>query len=173
MNSKRIILLFALALLLTGPRGYAEDPDSNPSSTALAVSPVDPAGGTTPITAQSSGQWSDGWYRGASGYDKAVEAYKQTNKPMLVYMSVGWCPYCRQFEKGVLSSPAVRDFLKDKIKVFIDPESGKRENELAFQYGLRGFPSLFLHPPQPGQPLQCPTRVTPEEFISLFQQSIQ
>jgi len=173
MQFKRIIALFSLSLLLVGPRGYAEDPGANPSSGALAVSPVDPAGSTTPIKAQTPGQWSDGWYREASGYDKAVGEYKRTNKPMLVYMSVGWCPYCRQFEKGVLSTPAIRDFLKDKIKVLIDPESGKREDELAFQYGIRGFPSLFLHPPQPGQPLQFPTRVTPEEFISLFQQSVQ
>jgi thioredoxin-related protein len=163
MKSERVISLFLLSFLIMGPGCYAED--SQPSSMSSSVSTLDEAPAT--------GQWSDGWYQGASGYDQAIEEYKQTGKPMMVYMSVVWCPYCRKFEKGVLSSPKVRDFMKDKIKVLINPESGSRENALAFQYGIRGFPSLFLHPPQPAQALQFPTNVTPEEFIELFQQSIQ
>ena len=121
----------------------------------------------------AQGPWSEGWYQGANGYDQALEEHKRTNQPMVVYMSVGWCPYCRKFEKEVLSSPSVQEVLKDKIKVNIDPESGNRENALAFQYGIRGFPSFFLHPPQPGRVVQLHTGVSPEKFIGFFEQVLQ
>lgn len=172
MNSKSAVSLFLISFLLMGPGCYAEDV-SMPTPPSSGAPVADSALTVTPVAPKVTGKWSDDWYQGAEGYDKAVAEYQQTNKPMLVYMTVGWCPYCRQFEKGVLSSPKVREFLKDKIKVSIDPESGARENELASQYGIRGFPSLFLHPPQPETPLNFPTRVTPEEFIELFQQSVQ
>ena len=169
MNSKKIVTLFLSFLLLLAQGCYAEEPQNIVPKAQVAPSPVDPTVAAVPVT----GQWSDGWYQDADGYDKAVQEYKQTHKPMLVYMSVAWCPYCRRIEKGVLSSPAVQAFLKDKIKVRVNPESGARENELASEYRIRGFPSLFLHPPQPGRPLQFPTDVAPEEFIELFQRSVQ
>jgi len=154
MNFKRSIALFLFSLFIAGQCCYAQDPQ-----------------GKAPASA--TGLWSEGWYRGADGYDKAVEEFKNNKKPMFVYMSVGWCPYCRKFEKGVLSSPQVRDYMKDKIKVMIDPESGRRENALASQYGLRGFPSLYLHPPQPGRAVQLYTGVTPEEFIQQVEESLK
>ena len=159
MKVKILISLFMLSLLILGPGGYAEDPQGSPVSTS----------GGMPAT----GQWSDGWYQGASGYDQAIEEYKQTNKPMVVYLSVGWCPYCRKFEKEVLSSPRVKNMLKDKIKVSINPESGSRENSIAFQYGIRGFPSFFLHPPQPAGAVQLYTGVTPEQFVDFFDQVLK
>lgn len=92
---------------------------------------------------------------------------------MVVYMSVGWCPYCRKFEKEVLASPIVQKAMKDMIKVNINPESGNRENILAFQYGIRGFPSFFYHPPQPGGAVQLYTGVSPEQFVEFFKQDSQ
>jgi len=144
---------------MMGPGCYAEDPQA---PQAASVS--------TPVTSPAPGLWSDGWYQGASGYDQAVAEYKRTNKPMVVYMSVGWCPYCRKFEKEVLSAPRVQNMLKDMIRVNINPEAGSRENALAFQYGIRGFPSFFLHPPQPGGAVQLATGVTPEQFVDFFKQ---
>jgi thioredoxin-related protein len=149
--------LFLLFFFLLGPGCYAEDSQK-------------PAAVSTSAGVPATGPWSEGWYQGASGYDQATEEYKRTQKPMVVYMSVGWCPYCRKFEKEVLSSPLVRDMLKDKIKVNLNPESGRRENALAAQYGIRGFPSFFLHPPQPAGAVQLYTGVTPEQFVEFFNQ---
>ena len=167
MNSKRSISLFLSGFLLIGSWCYAGDPQASTlqSSPATVVA--------IPVKAPATGQWSDGWCEGASGYDKGVEEYRRTNKPMVVYMSVGWCPYCRRFEKDVLSSPLVQDALKDKIKVHINPESGQRENALAFQYAIRGFPSFFLHPPQPARTVQLYTGVTAEKFVEFFKQVLQ
>jgi len=139
---------------------YAEDP----------LAPTWPSSVATPTQVPATGQWSEGWYQGASGYEQAIEEYKRTNKPMVVYLTVGWCPYCRKFEKEVLSSPLVQGMLQDKIKVSINPESGSRENAIAFQYGIRGFPSFFLHPPQPARAVQLYTGVTPEKFVEFFKQ---
>ncbi|MFH1800283.1 MAG: thioredoxin family protein [Candidatus Omnitrophota bacterium] len=162
MNSRKIVSLFLLSLLLMGSECYAEDPRA--SYTPFV---------STPAGAPATGQWSEGWYQGASGYDQAVEEYKQTNRPMVVYMSVRWCPYCRKFEKGVLSSPLVKDMMKDMIKVNINPESGRREDDIAFQYRVRGYPSFFLHPPQPGRAVQLSTGVTPEMFVKFFKQVLE
>ncbi len=159
MKLKIIISLFVLFFLLRGPGGYAEDPQGPSVSTSAGV--------------PATGSWSEGWYQGASGYDQAIEEYKQTHKAMVVYLSVGWCPYCRKFEKDVLSSPQVQDVLKDKIRVSINPESGARENAIAFQYGIRGFPSFFLHPPQPAGAVQLYTGVTPEQFVEFFKQILK
>jgi thioredoxin-related protein len=117
--------------------------------------------------------WPEGWYRNADGYAMAVEDYQRTNKPMLVYMSVTWCPYCRRLEKGTLSSLEVREYLRDKIKVVIDPESGSRERAIASKYGVRGFPSLYLHPPQPRGAVKLYTQLPPDEFIAQLQQYLQ
>lgn len=160
MNSKRAVALFLLSFLLMGPGCYAEDPQATYGPSAVSTS----------VAAPAAGQWSDGWYQGASGYEKAIEEYRRTNKPMVVYMSVTWCPYCRKFEKEVLSSPRVQNVLRDMIKVALNPESGGRENAIAFQYGIRGFPSFFLHPPQPAGAVQLYTGVSPERFVDFFKQ---
>ena len=164
MDSKRTVSLFLLFFLLLGPGGYAEDFQATHESGA----PV-----ALPVASPATGLWSEGWYQGAPGYDQAIEEYKRTNKPMVVYMTVGWCPYCRKFEKEVLSSPLVQNMLKDKIKVSINPESGSRENAIAFQYQVRGFPSFFLHLPQPNGTVQLATGVSPEQFVDFFKQVLK
>lgn len=148
-----------------GVSGRAEDPQASSASGLTVAAPS--------VMENATGKWSDGWYQGAEGYERAVSEYKQTHKAMVVYMSVAWCPYCRRFEKGVLSSDLVRNELKDKIKVIINPEAGSRENALAFQYGIRGFPSFFLHPPPPTGAVQLYTGVTPEQFVEFFKQILK
>ncbi len=163
MKSNKIVPAFLMLLSLIAPACDAQDPSSYQVSSPSAETSV----------VSAPGQWFDGWYQGAAGYAQAVEEYKQTNKPMVVYMTVGWCPYCRKFEKEILLSPRVQDMLKDKIKVTINPESGSRENAIAFQYGIRGFPSFFLHPPQPGGAVQLYTGVSPQRFVEFFDQILK
>ena len=63
--------------------------------------------------------------------------------------------------------------MKDMIKVTINPETGDRENAIAAKYGVQGFPSFFLHPPQPGRAVQLYTGVMPEEFMAQIQQALR
>lgn len=126
-----------------------------------------------PVFAPKTGssKWSDGWYEGGEGYDAASEEYKKTGKPMAIYISVGWCPYCRKFEKEILSSPTVREFLKDKILVNVDPEASQQENALASQYQVTGFPSFYVHAPKSNDVVRLYTGGTPEEFIEQFEEA--
>lgn len=87
-------------------------------------------------------------------------------------MTTAWCPYCRRFEKEVLSSPLVRDAMKDMIKIMINPESGIREDDLASQYRIRGFPSFFLHAPGVSTVMRLSTGVDPETFADFFKQAL-
>ncbi|MFH0985598.1 MAG: thioredoxin family protein [Candidatus Omnitrophota bacterium] len=159
---KIMISLFLLSFFAMGSGCYAEDPQ------AIRLPASAPASAATSVT----GPWSEGWYQGASGYDQAVVEYKSTHKPMVVYMTTAWCPYCRKFEKEVLSSPLVRDAMKDMIKVMINPESGIREDDLASQYRIRGFPSFFLHLPQSSAVVRLSTGVDPETFVDFFKQAL-
>ena len=169
MNSRKMFALFLLSFVITGSGCYANSVPP-PTQESAAV----PAQGVAPAAVKTTGQWSDGWYQGAEGYSQAVQEYKKdTKKSMVVYINVKWCPYCRKFEKGVLSSPLVVDFMKDMIKVNINAEAGPKEEDIASQYGIRGFPSFFLHPPQPGRAVQLYTGVSPEEFIKFFDSSYQ
>ncbi len=123
----------------------------------------------TPKTGSS--KWSDGWYEGSEGYTTAFDEYKKTDKPMAVYISVGWCPYCRKFEKEILSSPAVKEFLKDKLMVNVNPEAGPEENALASHYRVTGFPSFYVHVPRSDTVIRLYTGGSPREFIQQFEEA--
>jgi thioredoxin-related protein len=167
VNFGKMISAFLVSFLIMGSVCHAEVAPASREPSSVS------AQGAASVAIKTPTKWSDGWFRGAEGYRQAIEEYKKTKKPMVVYINVGWCPYCRRFEREVLSSPLVMNFMKDKIKVNLNPEAGPRESEIVSQYGIRGFPSFFLHPPQPGRAMQLYTGVSPEEFVQMFQQALQ
>ncbi len=159
---------------------FAEDTGSSTAvpEGVVAQAVTEPTGAVpsqlvTPAFAPKPGssKWSDGWYEGGGGYAAALDEYKRTDKPMAVYMSVTWCPYCRKFEKEVLSSPVVREFLKDRIKVNVNPEASQEENALAYQYHVTGFPSFYVRSPRSNNVVRLYTGGTPREFIEQFEQA--
>jgi len=87
----------------------------------------------------------DGWLEDANGYARALDEYLTSEKMMIVYFHASWCPYCRELEKNVLTKTEVQDFLEDKIKVRINAEKSDREAKIAEKYGIRGYPSVFVH----------------------------
>jgi thioredoxin-related protein len=120
------------------------------------------------------------WFEGATGFEAALEQAKQSRKPLFVYFRTDWCPYCKQFEKELLSSHEVRQFCEDVIKVTINPEAGMDENRIAAAYSVRGFPAIFMHPVD-GQPRQIRRTVmreggvslqTPEEFVETLSRAV-
>ncbi|HOW58239.1 MAG TPA: thioredoxin family protein [Candidatus Omnitrophota bacterium] len=182
------LVIFSFNLLMSGCSSQSQFVQAQKSTGVMVPEPVTrqesveqkPALAPTtnqteipPSVAKPLPAWAESWYQGASGYEKAVEEYKRTNKPLAVYVSVRWCPYCRKFENQILSSPLVMQFLKDKIKVNINPETSEQESNVVRKYGVRGFPTFFVHPPQPSQTEQLYTSGTPEEFVSQFEDVIK
>ena len=96
--------------------------------------------GEAPIVVSSS------WYESASDYLQAKEEQERLKVPLFVYFRTSWCPYCKKFEKDLLSSDEVTQFMKSVVKVRIDPEAGPEERSLANQYGVTGYPSIFIVP---------------------------
>ena len=137
------------------------------------IQPQEPRDSNSDSPASAQSGWSSGWYENAEGYALAVAEYEKTNKPMAVYFEVEWCPYCRQFEKSVLANPGVAALMKDMIKVRVNPETSARANVIAFQYGIMGYPSFYVHPPKPGGTVRLYTGVSPQQFIDLFQKAIE
>lgn len=114
--------------------------------------------------------WEEGWLRDSNGYARGLDEYLNSNKAMVVYIYTDWCPYCGKFEKGVLSSPAVKKFLKNKVKVYVNPEHGNREMEIARKYGVRGFPSFIVHPAGNGRASNLRTDIPPSRFIHMLKE---
>ena len=121
------------------------------------------------------------WHQGADGFERAVEEARRLQRPLFVYFRTDWCPYCKQFEEGLLASKEVKRYVDDIVKVTINPELGPEENRIASTYGVRGFPAIFMHPPVLGEPRQVRRTVmrngkvglqTPDEFIETLARAI-
>lgn len=87
------------------------------------------------------------WYRGADGYEKAKQERETFQVPLIVYFYTDWCGYCRQLDRDILATEEVSQFMATVAKVRINPEAGADEHTLAQQYGVTGYPSIFVIPP--------------------------
>jgi thiol-disulfide isomerase/thioredoxin len=92
------------------------------------------------------------WLEGADGYSKADSLHKSSNAAVLVYVYTDWCPYCKTFDREILRSPEVGEFLKSIVRVKINPEAGPDSSALAERLGISGYPFVFVVPPGSDQP---------------------
>jgi len=120
------------------------------------------------------------WYSGAGEYVTAMDAHRSMQTPMLVYFYTGWCPYCKQLDQEILPAEEVAQFMRSVNKVRINPEAGPDERALANQFGVRGYPSVFIIPGNSDAPVKIyPFKkvgetfvaVTPGEFINECKQA--
>ncbi len=84
------------------------------------------------------------WLEGAEGYRSGVETAKETGRPVLLYFYTDWCPYCRQLDRDLLSTVEVQLEIGEMIAVRVNPETGTDEQALASQFGIPGYPALFV-----------------------------
>jgi thiol:disulfide interchange protein len=94
------------------------------------------------------------WPQNAGGYVAASEISKAEGRPMFIYFRTDWCPYCREFERRLLGSPEVEDYLRGLARVRINPEAGPRENRLAETYGVQGYPAIFWQRHASAEPIR-------------------
>jgi thiol-disulfide isomerase/thioredoxin len=94
------------------------------------------------------------WLEGANGYARGLDQSKTSGKPVILYFYTDWCPYCRKFEKHTLGNDSVKKILDAFVLVRINPEKGSRENQIAEQYRVDGYPSVFFSNPSSGEGTQ-------------------
>ncbi len=86
----------------------------------------------------------DEWYLNAPGYTEAVALHQKTGQPVMVYFHTHWCGYCKKLERNLLSQKAVQQGLSGVIKVSINPEVSTREDAIGEQWGVQGYPTLYV-----------------------------
>ena len=86
-----------------------------------------------------------GWYTGADGMVEAMKVRNVERQTMFLYFYTDWCPYCRQFERELLSESEVDQYMDSILAVRVNPEAGEVEREIAMRYGVRGYPAIYLH----------------------------
>lgn len=86
----------------------------------------------------------DGWYHGASGYDRAITEQKASGKPILLYFHTEWCGWCKKLDRDVFASSAFDSRFGSALKVKVNPDDSRTERELASRYSVRGFPTVYV-----------------------------
>lgn len=126
----------------------------------------------TPAAAQN-----ERWLHGSSGYAKALELQREMKIPLAIYFYTDWCPYCQTLDTDYLTAAPVKQFLKGVVKVRINPEHGRAEENIAKQYGVTGYPAFFIVSTTSARPRKVhPFRrsgknLTPAEFANACEQA--
>jgi thiol:disulfide interchange protein len=112
----------------------------------------------------------DSWCTTAAEYELVSEIAKQKRKPFILFFHVDWCGYCKQFKSNLLADAKVEGFLSHYFRVKINPENGDKENVIAMQYGVRGYPDFRVVFPDGSSEWVHPFKengkiYTPDEFI--------
>ena len=101
------------------------------------------------------------WYEGARGHDALLQVQKKSNRPAALYFYATWCPHCKNFEKDVLYTGPVGDYLSGFAHVRINVD---KEKVLVKKYGVRSFPTFLVR--FPGGEVNTVSRTgTPKTFI--------
>ena len=83
--------------------------------------------------------------------EKAQEQSKETGLPILVlFTGTSWCPYCIKLEKEVFSESAFKTFADQNLVLLMldfgpgGAPNNKKDEKLAKEFGVTGFPAYFL-----------------------------
>lgn len=111
----------------------------------------------------------DGWLNGGANFEKAMQLQSELNVPLVVYFYVDWCPYCNALENEYFPTVPMREYLRTVVKIRINPELTRPDEEVARLFRIRGYPAFFVIPPKSFPVQLSPFRrdgrsLTPAEF---------
>lgn len=89
-----------------------------------------------------------GWVDGMPAGQVLAE---ETDKPMVVLFTAGWCPPCQQLKKNVLRKDEVSDALQAgfvPVQIDLTQQSGNPNVAVAQQYGVTGIPAVIAMTPK-------------------------
>jgi thiol-disulfide isomerase/thioredoxin len=87
---------------------------------------------------------SRGWESGAEAYQRALAEQKTESKPILLYFYTDWCGYCKRLDREVFSSTAFKTRYPSLIKVKVNPEMTREGQNLARDFGVGAFPTVYV-----------------------------
>src|SRR5581483_9442849 len=167
-----VAALFAFGCLTFVQQTRSSQVAATPPADAAAQPPSDsaaPAPGSFGVV-----------YEGASGYDRAYKEYNEAKAPAAIYFYTDWCGYCKQFDRELLASSAVREYFRNVVKVKVNPEDGAAARKVADEYGVHSYPSFFIFPQGTSRPVKVARHkrvgnewvlMTPEEFVRACQEA--
>jgi thioredoxin-related protein len=102
----------------------------------------------------------EGWM---TDFEKAKALAKEKDKPILIdFSGSDWCGWCIRLDKEVFSQKAFKDYAKDNLILVLadfpsdkskqSPELKAQNEKLAKEFGVSGFPTVFLLTPD-GKPV--------------------
>lgn len=114
------------------------------------------------------------WNQGFDGYLKTSREQLQTGKPMALFFYTDWCSSCKALRENTLASPEVREYTKGMLLVKVNPEYGPVENQLAEDFGVRGYPSFFVVNAQSGKTtlIRRTSNITPQQFVEQLEAAV-
>ena len=80
----------------------------------------------------------EGWLNGAANFEKALQLHRSENVPLVVYFYVDWCPYCKSLEDEYFPSAAMQQYFRDVVKIRINPEQSRADEESGRAFGITG-----------------------------------
>jgi protein disulfide-isomerase len=106
------------------------------------------------------------WFSG-SVENAFLEAQKQ-QKPVLLFWSAVWCPFCNEIKSTVFSRPEFKSFLNQSIAVYID---GDNENAQIYgeKFRIGGFPTILFLTPDGKEITRFSENLTLDEFQKTFE----
>ena len=120
-----------------------------------------------------------GWKKGAPAYQSALATQGKSGAPVLLYVGVEWCGFCKQFDASIAPVREVRDALKTAIKVKIKPDKNDADKALAKQLGVTSYPTLLLITSPKAKPTRLRSGVRrgnnpkPKELVNSYQEQVK
>jgi tetratricopeptide (TPR) repeat protein len=118
-----------------------------------------------------------GWESGAMGYELALTAAQEEEKPLILYFHIDPSVWNDRMNDEYLSTYEVDKFLEDIPRVHINPDDGDAESALATQYNVNQYPAFivlipsFNSKPQRIHPFSD-QNMTKEEFLNKIKETI-
>lgn len=123
----------------------------------------------TILSTTASAKVPEGWLKGGVNFEKAMQLHREQNVPLVVYFFVDWCPYCKSLENEYFPTAPMREYLREVVKIRINPELTRADEDVARAFGIQGYPSFFIIGPGSFPVQLSPFRrdgrsLTPAEF---------
>lgn len=98
---------------------------------------------------------SEGWL---TDFEKAKQQAKEQNKHILIdFSGSDWCGWCIRLDKEVFKQKEFQEYAKDNLILMLadsprdtsgqSAEVQKQNKKLKKQFGIRGFPTVFILDP--------------------------